>query len=78
MVLYFLTTSALEIGSAITVWSLKTLYNSMIYLTSNEEKEKEDNYTLVCSSSKLEEIQNENKLLLKHIESIEKKLEHIN
>ena len=78
MVLYFLTTSALEIGSAITVWSLKTLYNSIIYLTSNEEKEKEDNYTLVCSSSKLEEIQNENKLLLKHIESIEKKLEHIN
>jgi len=78
MVLYFLTTSALEIGSAITVWSLKTLYNGIIYLTSNEEKEEEDNYTLVCSSSKLEEIQNENKLLLKHIESIEKKLEHIN
>lgn len=78
MVLYFLTTSALEIGSAITVWSLKTLYNSIIYLTTKEEKEEEDNYTLVCSSSKLEEIQNENKLLLKHIESIEKKLEHIN
>lgn len=78
MVLYFLTTSALEIGSAITVWSLKTLYNGIIYLTSNEEKEEEDKYTLVCSSSKLEEIQNENKLLLKHIESIEKKLEHIN
>ena len=77
MVLYFLTTSALEIGSAITVWSLKILYNGIIYLTSNEEEE-EGNYTLVCSSSKLEEIQNENKLLLKHIENIEKKLEHIN
>ena len=32
MVLYFLTSSALEIGTAITVWSIKQLYNGAVYL----------------------------------------------
>ena len=46
MVLYFLTSSVLEIGTAITVWSIKQLYNGAVYLLSSDQEENDDNNKL--------------------------------
>ena len=78
MVLYFLTSSALEIGTAITVWSIKQLYNGAVYLLSSNTEEIDNNnseYGFIYSEKELETLKNDNRLLLEHIKKIENKLD---
>ena len=74
MVLYFLTSSTLEIGSAITVWSLKTLYNGVAYLLSNKIEENNDNYIIIEEGNNIKQLRNENRKILEEMEKIEKLL----
>lgn len=71
MVFYFLTSSALEIGSAVTVWSLKTLYNGIVYMISNKNEENEDNYIVIEESNNIKELREENRKILEEMKKIE-------
>ena len=77
MVLYFLTSSVLEIGTAITVWSIKQLYNGAVYLLSNTDENSDNNseYGFIYSEKELETLKENNKILLEHIKKIENKLD---